>query len=111
MQEHRYRIKSGRFVLVEEADQNVKVKVHRLLRRAVYDDMKQPCPAKATLGYETVLEVTYQAKPASRWRWRLIADKKVIQRGRTTEDGISRGLLIAHDGRIDYIIVVQQPEM
>lgn len=76
--------------LIEEAKEDVYLKIERVVRTKPYDGMKQPTPFGGLLGLETVMTVKYRGN-VGQYAWELINGGSCIT-GMTDAKGVHSGL-------------------
>ena len=76
------------FELINEAKDEVYVKLERECRTEPFVGMKQPTPRGGILGSETVLRVKYEGKTAE-YRWEIYLAEQLVLKGTTDAKGRS----------------------
>jgi hypothetical protein len=95
----------------ESATETIYVKLTRRLRTEAFPHQPQRALFGAILGYETILEIRNLGKPAAGYRFELLREGKLIQRGRTDKDGLAGEVMVGlPKGReLEFRLKVRDP--
>ncbi|MHA1288932.1 MAG: hypothetical protein ACTSPB_16190 [Candidatus Thorarchaeota archaeon] len=99
------------FELIEEAKNEVYVKIERICRTTPFVGMKQPTPIGGILGYEAILTIKHLGELVS-YPWTISQSGDTIAEGLTDMQGKSENLPIPMNyGRLQtYTVAVFEPE-
>jgi len=73
-----FEFKNDDFELIEEAKDDVYVKIERECRITPFVGMKQPTPTGGMLGYEVVLTIKYLGEIVSNCPWEILQNDTII---------------------------------
>lgn len=94
MEQVEFEFINNEYELIEEVKNNIYIKIDRECRTTTFVGMKQPTPVGGILGYETILLIKHDGKPAKEYYWELFTENKYIASGITDENGICRSIPI-----------------
>lgn len=75
------------FGLIEEAKDDLYVRIERECRTAPFPGMKQPTPVGGILGHEVVLTIKHFGERVDKYRWELVLDDVAVANGVTDAKG------------------------
>lgn len=80
------------YFITKQSVDDLHIHMRREMRRAPFLGMKQPAPHNSIMGMDTVMILKFKGQAAIGYRWTLVKDYQVIQKGITDHNGMSVGI-------------------
>ena len=108
-----FEFENDEFELIEEAKDEVYIKIERECRITPFVGMKQPTPLGGMLGYEAVLTIKHFGELVPNYRWEIFQNDTALAAGITNANGVYRDLPIPMPyGQSDaYSIRIFRPDL